>query len=159
MPSDPNPRGLTFTEAAAKHLEQILPLMHRLRLEDPSLAATRHNEARTCAAAATLIADPRLGRLWIIESENCLAGYLAVAFSHSLEMGGPVAFVDELYVIPEFRRRGIGGGALEFAAEQCGTEGCRSLLLEVSPDNLPAQALYRKRGFAPRGYMLMRREL
>lgn len=159
MPSDTNPPGLTFTKAAAKHLEQILPLMHRLRLEDPSLAMTRHNEALTRTAAVTLMADPRLGRLWIIESENRLAGYLAVAFSHSLEMGGSVAFVDELYVIPEFRRRGIGGESLEFAARQCSAEGFRSLLLEVSPENHPAQALYRKRGFASRGYMLMRREL
>ncbi len=53
-----------------------------------------------------------------------------------------------MYVLPEFRRRGIGAALLDEAlshARQLG--GLRQLILTVTVNNLAACSLYRSRGF------------
>jgi ribosomal-protein-alanine N-acetyltransferase len=56
-----------------------------------------------------------------------------------------------LGVVPEFRRRGIGGRLLAWASDRSRGAGCRRLLLEVAEDNPAARALYGKLGFSQVG--------
>jgi ribosomal-protein-alanine N-acetyltransferase len=56
-----------------------------------------------------------------------------------------------LGVLPEFRRHGIGGRLLAWAADRSRRSGCRRLLLEVAEDNPAARALYGKLGFSQVG--------
>lgn len=112
------------------------------------------------AAVRTLLADPRLGAIWTVELADSLVGYAAVCFGYSIEFGGRDAFVDELYLEPRARGRGIGRHVLETIAEAMQQAGVRALHLEVDRGNLRAQRLYAKAGFASReGYHLMTRRL
>ena len=52
-----------------------------------------------------------------------------------------------LAVAPEFRRRGIGRGLVEAAAQEASRRGARSFFLEVAEDNLTALALYESADF------------
>ena len=69
-------------------------------------------------------------------------GYLVVAFGYSLEFRGRDAFVDELYVAPTHRGRGLGREALRVAEPCCLEAGVRALHLEVRPGNARARGLY-----------------
>ncbi|HEX8162448.1 MAG TPA: GNAT family N-acetyltransferase [Pyrinomonadaceae bacterium] len=105
------------------------------------------DERAARAALLQLLSDGRLGRVFLIRSGGDVAGHLVITFGFSLEFGGRDAFVDELFLRGEFRRRGIGRRALAFAEEQCREAGVGALHLEVERANAAAQELYRRSGF------------
>lgn len=112
------------------------------------------------AALAQALADPSIGRLWLIHSpEGALAGYLFLSFYFSLEFGGQTAFVDELFIAPGFRGAGLGESALRGALEAARGLGLFAVQLEVEKDNPRAAALYLRLGFADFDRTLLTRRL
>ena len=107
------------------------------------------------AGFAALLADARLGRVWLIEPAGATApqapaaGYIVVTFVHAMEHGGLTAVVDDFYVRPEERGEGLGKAALAAARRACEQLGMRAMRVEVAVDNLAAQAVYRSAGFEP----------
>ena len=49
------------------------------------------------------------GRIWVVNSDGILAGYMILTFNYDLEFGGLQGSVTDLFVAPRFRaqRRGI----------------------------------------------------
>lgn len=103
----------------------------------------------------TLIHDASLGRLIVIEHENAIVGFAAIMFGFSLEFRGRNAILDELYVAPHARGRGLGTEALRMAEELCAAEGVQVLHLEVDRTNTRAKALYHRHGFVDHDRHLM----
>jgi ribosomal protein S18 acetylase RimI-like enzyme len=53
-----------------------------------------------------------------------------------------------MYVMPEFRHRGVGGALLDTAISHARQLGMiRQILLDVTANNLAARSLYMSRGF------------
>lgn len=50
-------------------------------------------------------------------------------------------------VLPEFRRKGLGGALIEKFIDETRAKGTGQIFLEVRTSNLPAIALYEKKGF------------
>ena len=122
------------------------------------------DEAVARAAIEGLLGDPERGRLWVLtESDSngpdSIVGYLAVTFGWSLEWGGRDAFVDELYLAPSHRGRGIGRTAIALAEDACRAAGVRALHLEVERENVRGRALYARTGFADADRLLLTRRL
>ena len=65
----------------------------------------------------------------------------------SVEQAGIVLWVEELYVVPSARRRGVARGILNFVAREARKKGIVSVELEVVPTQDAAFALYRSMGF------------
>ena len=107
------------------------------------------------AALEPFLADPALGRAWIFRDGGVTVGYFVLTLGWSLEYGGRDAFVDELFIAPTHRGRGLGRRALETMEEACRELSVQALHLEVEKDNLPAGGLYRKRGFEDHDRRLM----
>jgi ribosomal protein S18 acetylase RimI-like enzyme len=72
----------------------------------------------------------------------CLANRIA-----SVEHGGAVLFIEELYVVPEARRRGVARALLGRLVSEAAASGVRAIELEVDEGHEPARALYRSLGF------------
>jgi len=118
------------------------------------------NDARASRDAfAALVRDPALGRAWIALVDERAAGYAVLTLGWSLEYGGRDAFVDDLYVVPLHRGRGLGGAALAAVEATARELGVRALHLEVERGNNPAQELYRRRGFADNERRLLMKRL
>jgi ribosomal protein S18 acetylase RimI-like enzyme len=115
--------------------------------------------AASRSALEGLLAQPAFGRAWIIQDGAGPLGYLALCFGYSLEFRGRDAFVDEIYVRPGARGRGVASEALSFAESACREAGVRALHLEVDRRNEAAQRLYRAAGFVHRDSYLMTRKL
>lgn len=98
-------------------------------------------------AFRTLLADARLGRVWLIQSEGHVVGYVVVTFGYSMEYGGRDAFIDDLFIRPAFRGKGVGTMTLDAVRTEAVELGVRALHLEVGRDNPTAQTLYRQAGF------------
>ena len=83
------------------------------------------------------------------------AGFALLAKSYSREAGGICLWVDEVYLRPAFRGKGLGKELLSYAE----TLGAKRLRLEVVPDNERAIGLYRSFGYTPMQYWQMVKEL
>jgi ribosomal-protein-alanine N-acetyltransferase len=106
-----------------------------------------------------LLADDGIGRAYLLEVADEVAGYVLFTFAFDIEFGGRIATLTDFYLEPRFRRRGLGTIALAFVAEECRRLGVRSLELQVEEDNLPAQALYRRFGFKRLSRLPMSKQL
>ncbi len=131
--------------------EAILELMEQF------YAGERYPFDREKAKAALMpfLAEPALGRAWLFRDGATPVGYFVLTLGWSLEYGGRDAFVDELFVSPSHRGRGLGRRALEVLEEACRELSVQALHLEVEKDNLKAAELYRKRGFEDHHRRLM----
>ena len=58
-----------------------------------------------------------------------------------------VGYVSLIYVLPEYRRRGVGRLVHEHAAAVCRQRGMRLMRLSVATSNVPAMVFYRKLGW------------
>ena len=111
-------------------------------------------------ALIPLLEGSPYGAVWLIGPKLSPVGYLVICFGWSVEFGGMDAFVDEIYIRPAVRRRGMGAEALNSMALTLKDSGVRALHLEVDRDNATAQEFCRRARFAPRDqYMLMTRML
>ena len=110
-------------------------------------SATPLDPAHAATAFGELLADDRLGKVWLIQADDKDVGYVVVTFSYSMEFGGRNAFVDDLFIQPAYRGAGLGRAALAELRAFCIEGGIRALHLETARDNVAAQALYRSAGF------------
>lgn len=133
--------------------DAILEMMERFYAEE------RYSFDREKARSALVpfLADANLGRAWIVKDGEAAVGYFMLTLGWSLEYGGRDAFVDELFVSPSHRGRGLGRRALDVIAEACRELGVQALHLEVEKDN-PAAELYRRWGFEDHGRRMMTRK-
>jgi GNAT superfamily N-acetyltransferase len=99
------------------------------------------------------------GRAWTVQFEGKAAGYVIVLFGFSLEYGGRVLEIDELFIQTESRGHGLGKDILEFVETQARMVGAILLTLETELRNEKAQAFYDKHGFTKLERQLMRKRL
>jgi ribosomal protein S18 acetylase RimI-like enzyme len=110
-------------------------------------SATPLDPAHAARSFAALLADDRLGKVWLIQAGDKDVGYVVITFSYSMEFGGRNAFIDDLFIQPAYRGAGLGTTALAEVRAFCIEGGVRALHLEAGRDNFAAQALYRSAGF------------
>lgn len=81
---------------------------------------------------------------YVIEAETGVAGYAMVAKSYSTEFGKRCIWIEDLYIKPEHRGKGLGNKLMEFIASAY--TDC-IFRLEVERENTAAINLYKKHGF------------
>jgi GNAT superfamily N-acetyltransferase len=145
--------------AAAADLERLLDLLEKYwRFE---FASDSHfSRERLRSVLERLLAEPRWGRVWVAELKGALIGYIAATYVYSLEHGGMMAEVDECFVLPELRLRGVGAALLHAAQARLRQEGCVRVQLQVGRANARAREFYLRQGYTPRdGFDLWDKEL
>jgi GNAT superfamily N-acetyltransferase len=99
-------------------------------------------------AVRTLASDANRGAILLALDPHAV-GVAVLTYTFTLEHGGAVAWLEELFVLPERRGRGAGTALLERALEVAQASGCRAVDLEVDFDHARAENLYRRAAFAP----------
>ena len=110
-------------------------------------AGYRLNIELSKRAIRTLLADSKLGRVWLLEYSNQIAGYVVLTLVFSMEYGGLCAFVDDFFIRTRFRRLGLGRVGMEALLAECRQRGVRAVNIEVGRENLPAKEFYASFGF------------
>jgi diamine N-acetyltransferase len=113
------------------------------------------DEQKARAALLALLREPALGRVWLIQDGDLPVGYVVLCFGYSLEWLGRDAFVDEFFLLENFRGRGWGSKAMAFVEDAARALDIRALHLEVVRQNTAALRVYGKLGFRERGSTLM----
>lgn len=124
---------------------------HLLRLLRAQLAEhdIRISPARLGAAVDAALRDSRLGMFLLARARKRAIGVAYLSFQWTLEHGGKCAWLEELYVAPPFRERGMGSLLLAKVSECAREHGCAAVDLEVESDHRRAERLYRRHGFRP----------
>ena len=99
------------------------------------------------AAVEGLVTDERRGALVLAWEGETPVGLAVLATTWTLEHGGLVGWLDELYVRPARRSRGIGTALLERTCALAHERGCLALELEVDAAHGRAARLYERAGF------------
>ena len=143
-------------QAGESDLEDLAPLVRAYH----AFENIDSREASRRAALGRLLTDPACGAIWLILCDSALAGYIVLCRGFSIEFNGFDAFIDEFYLTPEFRGRGIGGRVLKEIKNKARAMDINALHLEVARDNHRARRLYAASGFEARDkYLLMSAEL
>jgi GNAT superfamily N-acetyltransferase len=148
--------NVTLALATRQDLSRLFEWRRQMWRAD---ALQSSDAARAEVAMASLIDDRTAGRLWVIHNDAHPVGFVVLVFSFSVEFGGRVAFIDELFIDERFRNIGIGRRAVELVIQEARQLGVRNLLLEVNDQNLPARSIYERCGFTDRKYRLMTKSL
>jgi len=94
-----------------------------------------------------IVADARRGFLLIATEDEKLVGVAYVSTVWTLEHGGESCWLEELYVVPDRRDRGIGARLLSAVLETAKSRGCAAVDLEVDSQHERATKLYSRHGF------------
>jgi len=141
---------IRFEPALSGEVELLLDLARAFHREDGHPLSSAGE-----AALRQIVSGEPLARCWLIRRSGAAIGYLVLTLGYSVEHGGRDGFIDDLYVIPSARGRGVGAAMLNFALEQARGLGILTLHLEVETANERANTLYRSLGFAENGRRLM----
>jgi GNAT superfamily N-acetyltransferase len=82
----------------------------------------------------------------IAENDGAPAGFALYFFNYSTWIGRPGIYLEDLFVLPEFRGLGIGKALLRQVAAIAVERDCRRLQWEVLDWNTPAIDFYRAMG-------------
>jgi ribosomal protein S18 acetylase RimI-like enzyme len=148
---------ITFRPATKDDKANLLRMMGELAEQEPG--AYYFDEPVVRRVLGEFLAALNLGRVWIFSEGAAPAGYIVLTLGYSFEYHGRDAFVDELYVEPQYRRRGIARQALRFVEEQARKMGVQAIHLEVDHGNDPARELYRGSGYEDHGRYLVTKRL
>ncbi|SHG32007.1 GNAT family N-acetyltransferase [Cognatishimia maritima] len=138
--------------AKPEDLKKLMPLVsafHReLQLGSEETALER--------ALIPLLEGSPYGAVYLLGPARAPMGYVTLTFSWSIELGGMDGFVDEIYLRPAVRGRGIALETLQSLRKVLQSAGVMALHLEVDRENEAAQKLYKRARFELRDrYSLM----
>jgi len=137
----------------------IVSMCMALNADDPGPAPVQPEDVTR--TLITLWREPYRGRAVVCDINGHAVAYALLIPFWSNELGGEVCTVDELYVGPEYRGRGLATRLFERLVDEeqslwSGTPV--ALALEVTPQNERARALYEHLGFRGKN-IAMRRPL
>ena len=99
-------------------------------------------------AFAAILSDERLGYVWLIDEETKVVGYIVLTLGLGMEYGGLMACIDDLFVVPHGRNKGLATAALVQVRDFGKSIDVRAITVEVSHNNGSAQTVYRRLGLA-----------
>lgn len=137
--------SITTGKASSNDIPVLVDLMEEFYAE------ANYTLDRDWASASfcSLLKDDSLGAVWIVFNDSEPAGHVVLTIRFSMEYGGLDAFIDDLFVRPSYRRRGVGRAALRALFDECERRNVLAVHVEVAHDNAVAQALYRSYGLKP----------
>jgi GNAT superfamily N-acetyltransferase len=127
MPSAPT--SVVIRPATKADREVVINLLlvqlheHGIAIQAPDLAMPIDG-VLTC---------PKRGILFVATLQRVPVGLAYLSFTWTLEHGGKTAWLEELYVVPEQRQKGIGQALLTAVCAHATEQDCAAVDLEVAP--------------------------
>jgi len=94
----------------------------------------------------SLFGARRLAEVVIGYADTQPAGFAVFFHNYSTFLGRPGIYLEDLFVLPDWRRRGLGTQLLRYIARQAVARGCGRLEWSVLDWNEPAIGFYKKLG-------------
>lgn len=133
--------GAGDVAAVAVAVEQLLEELGGRRPERPRLEAE----------VGELIADDAVGELLVAEEDGQLVGVLGASWQRAIHVPGRYATIQDLWVHPDWRSRGIGAELVAALAAAAREQGVARIEVGLPREDFPrleqTEAFYRGAGF------------
>lgn len=134
--------SISYVSLDSQHMRDALAMLR----EYYTMEGLVFDEPIIISRLEYMVANPRLGRGWIVKSGDAIAGYVAVTFAFSLEHGRH-AIMDEFYLHEAYRGQGLGRSVFSFVEAQMLKVGVSSIHVDVERVNGRAQQFWLSMGF------------
>jgi len=145
-------KAVNVRQAGVSDFEEILPLIERFFIEEgfhtPSMQIREH--------LLKLLADPE-SAVFLARHGSRPIGVATVTTSQGIELGLS-AELEDLYVLPDARKQGVGHALIEAVREWCRCQGCTLVSVVVTSEGQTVHDLvgyYRGQGFEETGRTLL----
>jgi ribosomal protein S18 acetylase RimI-like enzyme len=129
-------------DARPEEAEELLPLMRAYC----DFYEASPPDAGLLEMARALITDPDQGFLLIVRDRGEAVGFATVDWKWSSLRGARIGYLEDIFVAPEARGRGIADALIAACAERCRERGMPAMQWLTAPDNHRAQAVYDRSG-------------
>jgi GNAT superfamily N-acetyltransferase len=94
-----------------------------------------------------IIGFPERGEILVLREGTSIIGMVNILYTISTALGGRVAILEDMVVVPEERSRGAGSRLLKEAIALAKNRGCLRITLLTDRMNDAAQRFYGRHGF------------
>jgi GNAT superfamily N-acetyltransferase len=136
---------VTLRAATEHDASLLLELIRELAEYERLLHQVRATEERL---RETLFSEPPSAEAWIAELDGVAVGFALFFQNYSTFLAQPGIYLEDLYVRPQARGRGVGRALLERVAQLAVERSCGRLEWAVLDWNEPALEFYRSLGAA-----------
>ena len=137
---------LTLRPATASDSALVLSFIRDLAAYEQRMAEFQATEE---ALRATLFSDAPCAECLLALADGAPAGFAVFYTNYSTFLAKPGLYVEDLFVKPAFRKKGIGRALLARIAAMAGERGCGRVEWTVLDWNEPAIEFYATCGAAP----------
>jgi GNAT superfamily N-acetyltransferase len=149
--SGPRPlaQGVEIRPARTDEIEEMLPLIraycefYEVEPKDDGLRVMFE----------TLITEPTEGAVFIAREGGKAVGFATLDWKWSSTRAARIGYLEDLFVDPEARGKGIADALIEICAERCREVGVPAMLWQTAPDNHRAQQVYNRTGAGAETYV------
>jgi GNAT superfamily N-acetyltransferase len=141
--TDTSIAGLVFRPAAPADVPQIIAFIRELAAYEKLLDQVTVDEA---LLHAELFGPRPIAEAMIAELDGAAVGYALYFHNLSTFLGRKGLYVEDLYVTPRARRRGVGRQLMYYLAKVAAERGCGRFEWAVLDWNTPAVEFYRSLG-------------
>ena len=135
---------MPVTLATADDLTRLVELLGMLFAQEEEFAP---DAARQRAGLEAIIASAEIGTILVLREGGEIIGMVSLLYTVSTFLGGRVALLEDMIVVPDRRGKGHGTALLQAAIRHATETGCRRITLLADGANAEAQAFYRRLGF------------
>ena len=141
--------GVEVRPARTDEIEEMLPLI-RAYCE---FYETEPDDEGLRSMFETLINEPSQGAVFIARDRGKAVGFATLDWKWSSLKAARIGYLEDLFVDPEARGRGIADGLIEVCAARCRELGMSAMEWLTAPDNHRAQKVYDRTGAESGTYM------
>lgn len=135
--------SISFRPYNEKDFRLPHPLINKLYDEDPGYV--RINNLKIENTINELTRNREKDKIIIFQLEKEIIGYAILINYWSNEYGGNILIIDEIYILPEYRRKGYGKSFLKYLIDN-NRKTSKGIQLEVGTKNKGAYQLYKDFG-------------
>lgn len=134
--------GVEIRPARTEEIEEMLPLI-RAYCE---FYETEPDDEGLRRMFATLINEPDQGAVFVARDDGRAVGFATLDWKWSSLKAARIGYLEDLFVDPEARGRGIADALIEVCADRCRELRMPAMEWLTAPDNHRAQHVYNRTG-------------
>lgn len=126
-----------------RNIEEVLPL---IRMYQEFYHVSDISDERNKDFFSQFGPEGDKGCLFAFRSDGSIVAFATVYFSYTSSIASKSAVLNDLYTLPEKRRKGIGKSLIEYCWKFASSKGAARLQWATQVDNESANSLYRSLG-------------
>lgn len=143
---------MIIQEMKKEHTDEVFQMM-KVFYSSPAVSTNGSDEIFMSDIQNCINDNPYLEG-YVFAEQDKIMGYAMAAKSFSTEFGKPCVWIEDIYIKPDYRGKGIGSQFLDYIEQKYRDSILR---LEVEEDNTAAVHIYKKSGFDVLPYMEMKK--